>query len=542
MRESAFVRRPRPGLFAALFCLLFFVEGLIFIPYFGLENDETVFSMIIYPPPGALHTVRILGHFRFQTMLNSYLGTLKACLYQPVFGVFGTSTWSVRIPVLLAGAFTVWLLFVLVRQIAGTRAALAATALLAADASFVMTTCMDWGPVAIQHLLLLCGMLLLWRFHQSGRELFLAAGFFVFGLALWDKALFFWALAGLAAGAVVVFPHQLRSRLTRRNLIIAVASLLIGAAPLVAFNMRRHVATFRDNARFSSEGLSQKATLLWTTAEGGSLFGYMVRNEPPPEPVRPRNRMEALSVRLSEAFGQRQAGFLPYACILAVALLPWLWRTPARQPMVFALIFMAVVWGQMAFTKGAGAGAHHTVLLWPFPHLLAGVGLAEASRRLGRAGLPVLVAGLVVVCGSGLVVLNQYLAQLVENGTSTVWTDAIDPLSACLRASPARHVYVVDWGIVNPLRVLSGGKLPLDLAPEETPEGPNSQADTLKALGAKDAVFIAHTEGNEVFPGVNARMEALARSAGYRPETLKVIADRHHRPIFQVYRYVEAGR
>lgn len=46
---------------------------------------------------------------------------------------------------LLAGVATVWLLFVLVRQIAGTRTALAPTAQVAAYATFVMTACMDWG-------------------------------------------------------------------------------------------------------------------------------------------------------------------------------------------------------------------------------------------------------------------------------------------------------------------------------------------------------------------------------------------------------------
>jgi 4-amino-4-deoxy-L-arabinose transferase-like glycosyltransferase len=475
-------------------------------------------------------------------MMGSYLGTLKACIYKVVFLLFGPSIWSMRIPVLLAGAATVWLLFVLVRQIAGARAALAATALLATDAMFVMTTCMDWGPVAIQHLFLVSGLLLLWRFHQSGREMFLAAGFFVFGLALWDKALFSWALAGLAAGAVVAFPRALRLHCTRRNLAIAVVSLLIGATPLVSYNIKQRLETLRGNAEFSSQGFSQKASELWGTLEGVSLFGYMVRNEPPPEPAPPSNRMEGLSVRLSGAFGQRHTGFLPYACILALAFLPWLWHTPARKVMVFSLIFMVVVWLQMAFTKGAGGGAHHVVLLWPFPHLLAAVGLAEGSRTLGRAGLPALVAVLIAVCGSGLVVLNQYLAQAAVNGTTTIWTDAIDPLSIYLRSSPARHMYVADWGIINSLRILNGGELPLDLAPAELAPDPNSRASAVKALVAEDAVFIAHTSGNEIFPGVNARTDALVQPAGYHPEVVKLIADRNHRPVFQVYRYVAADR
>jgi len=387
-------------------------------------------------------------------------------------------------------------------------------------------------------LFLVSGLLLLLRFHDSGRLWFLAGGFFLFGLALWDKALFSWSLAGLVAGAVVVFPRPLFQRLTRRNLAVAVVSLLVGAAPLVSFNIKHRMETFRGNAHFSSEDLSQKETELWRTLDGSSLFGYMVRDEPPLEAARPTTRMEALSIRVSEAFGQRRPGLLPFAMLLALALLPWLWKTPARKPMLFALVFMAVVWLQMAFTQNAGSGAHHVVLLWPFPQLFAGVGLAAASRKLGHAGLPALAAVLIAICGSGVVVLNQYLAQLVQNGPTAVWTDAIDPLSAYLRTSPARHMYVPDWGIIGSLRLLNGGKLPLDPAPGEIAGDPKSHARAVKALAAEDAVFIAHTPENEVFDGDKARMDALARLAGHRPEVLKLIADRHSRPIFQVYRYV----
>ena len=552
MMPASRLRRPGLGswatflhpasLTAAFFCLLFFLEGLVFIPYVGLQNDEAIFSGTIYPPVGILYAVRIFRKRQIPLMILSYMGTLKAFLYKPVFSVFGPSVWSVRIPALLAGAATVWLLYLLVRRIAGTRAALAACALLATDAAFVLTTCMDWGPVAIQHLLLLGGMMLLLRFHDSGRVLFLAAGFFVFGVALWDKALFTWALAGLAAGAAAVFPRHLRAKITRRNLAVAAVSLLVGAAPLVVYNIARRMETFRGNARFSSEGMGQKATLLEWTIDGSAMFGYMVRNEPPPGPVRPRSAMETLSIRLSDLCGQRQKGFLRYACILALGLLPWLWRTPARKPMVFALIFMVVVWLQMAFTKDAGTSAHHTVLLWPFPHLLAGVGLAQASQALRRGGLAALAVVLAVVCGSNLVVSNQYLAQLVENGPTTVWTDAINPLAAYLGTSPARHMYVTDWGIINSLRILDAGRLPLDPAPEESAGDPKSHAAALKTLESQDSIFVGHTAGNESVPGANARLDALAGSGGYRPEILSVIADRNRRPIFQVYRYMAAGR
>ena len=48
-----------------------------------------------------------------------------------------------------------------------TRAALFGTALLATDASYLLTVRWDWGPVALQHLCLIGGVLAIVRFWQE---------------------------------------------------------------------------------------------------------------------------------------------------------------------------------------------------------------------------------------------------------------------------------------------------------------------------------------------------------------------------------------
>lgn len=530
-----------PGsLLAAVFCLLFFLEGLTFIPYVGLQNDEALFGAAIYPPIRLARAIRI-GGYQLPTMLMTYLGALKAWIYESVFTLFGPSVWSVRVPVLLAGALTVWLFFLFVRYLAGTRAGIVAAALLATDASFVLTTCLDWGPVALQHFLLLGGLVLLWHFHESGEEAFLAGGFLAFGFALWDKAIFAWVLVGLAAAANVACRRRVSSQFTAGNLAIATLAFVTGAAPLVAYNVAGGFETLRSNLRLSAPQLGPKATVLRMTLEGSALLGYVVRNDPPLQHGKPQNGMEALSIGASELFQGRRKDLFPWALVLAFALLPWIWSTPARKPMLFALVFSAVVWLQMAFTKEAGGSAHHVVLLYPFPHLFAGVALAQASRSLRRAGLAVLTAVLALVCGSNLVVLNQHLAQLVERGPTAVWTDAIEPLSTYLDGAGARHVYVADWGILDSLRLLDGGRLPLALFPDPRNIGPADHEAALRMLAEPGVLVAGHTEKNEAFPGVNAALDALAEAAGYHKQLVKTIADRNGRPIFEVCRYVRGG-
>ena len=164
-------------------------------------------------------------------MLLSYLGALKAWLYSPILAVWQPSAWSIRLPVLLLGAATIWLFYRLLDRLQGKRAALLGCALLATDTTYLLTTCFDWGPVVIQRLLAVAGVLLLVRYHQDSSRVSLGAAFFLFGLALWDKALFRLEPVGLAAGALFVFPGVIRRSVNAKNLALALVCLLRAGAP-----------------------------------------------------------------------------------------------------------------------------------------------------------------------------------------------------------------------------------------------------------------------------------------------------------------------
>ena len=530
--------------FALALCLAFFLQGLVLIPYLGVQNDEALFGMAIYQPLTAEYSARILGH-SVPTMIMSYIGALKAWIYAPMFRLWPPSPYSLRIPVLLFGTLTVWLFFLLVRDTVGVRAALAGCALLAFDPIFLLTNTFDWGPVALQHLLLVAGVWLVVRFYQRGGMIHLGAGFFLLGLGLWDKALFVWMLSGLGVATLVVFRRELASRLTWRNAGLAAICFLAGAWPLVAYNRARPMQTLSANASFSASELDSKLVQMRLTLDGGSLLGYLVRDEPAPRPGRPAWMLERWSVALSEVADERRAGYMGFACVLALALLPWLWTTPARQPMLFSLVFCLVAWAQMLFTKDAGGSAHHTVLLWPFPHLLVAAAFAQATGILRRAGPLALAALVVVVCGSNMLVTNQYLAQAVVRGPGAVWTDAINPLAEYLKQLPAQRVYVMDWGIVDAIRLLDRGQVALRVGSEPVSKEEMDASDLLtvqEMLAAPETVFVGHTEGNEMFSGTSARFAEAAGADGYRKQVLRAIGDARGRPMFEVYRWVPQSR
>lgn len=534
---------PKTASCLAFFCcIVFMLLGCAFISDLGIQNDEALFGAGIYEPLG-VESVLSAFKVKIPLMLMSYLGTLKAWIYTLIFKFWAPSPASVRFPALLAGAATIWLFFLLLRRAFCVRAALVGCALLATDPIFLLTTCFDWGPVALQHLLWTGGVLLLLRFHQSRSLPALAGGFLCFGLGIWDKALFVWMLTGLTAAALAVYYRELSSAFTLRRVSIAVLSFSLGALPFGIYSSKRFQAV-RSNASFSAEDVRGKILLLRISLEGSSLFGWLVADDPGVYPLQPERPLDRASVWLSEASGQPRSSQMFHALVAALLLLPALWFTPARRPMLFALIAMGVAWIQMLFTKGAGGGVHHVVLLWPLPQFLVAIAFTEAMRRLRKGGL-VLVAATVIVAGSNVLVTNHHYALMVQNGGGLNFTSAIYPLSESLKNTPASQVFVIDWGMFDTLRILQKGRLPLRTGMEPLAKDSLNEDDKISIrdwISSPDHIFIGHTEGNEFFPGSHSRLQAAAENAGYRKELIRVISDRNGRAIFQVFRFNESQR
>ncbi len=475
------------------------------LPYPGLQNDEAIFAPPLYLP-AATTTYRV---GQVPIMLMDYAGCLKAWLYAPIFALFPPSLWSIRLPVLLLGTLSVVLFTVLLSRIAGPRAAFIGGTLLATDPVFALTNNFDWGPVALQHFFLLAGLLAIERFHRTTSSTWLAIAGFSFGLALWDKALFIWFLVPLAVAALLLWPRNLTAALlTPRQPTAAAAGFLLGSAPLLLFNITHRWITFRSHAVFTWADLPAKLRTLHFTANGSVMFGYMVE-------------------------GKRRSGLLEWGFVLALCLLPLVWRTPARRPALFSLFVLTAVWLQMAVTSGAGGAAHHAILLWPLPQFLIAVVVAQ-YRRTGPAIALTLVA-------ANLLVYHQYWSNLRNLGTTLVWTDAIAPLSADHDLSQSDAVYVADWGMISQLIALHKGQPPMDadsiaLASEKLLPG---QLDILRLhLHTPNTVWVSHPDGKEFFSGVNRRLGKIAQAESLQKVSLRIYSDSHGHPALELFRFV----
>jgi len=507
-------------------CCLFIGLAACTIPYPGIQNDEVLFTAPLYPH--AVNNIQPPAVPRL--MLIGYIGTLKTLLYWPILWIFGPGVWTLRLPVVLLGSITIFIFLHLAASSLGRAAAVVAAFLLATDPVFLLTNTFDWGPVAFEHFLLVTGCWCLFRFGSqtpsNTRFRNLCFGFFCFGLALWNKAVFAWALVGLTTAGLLIFWPEIRPRLTRRNLGAAASAFLLGSSPLLAYNLRHFNATLTGNVQLDAASLPGKWIQVERALNGSSLFGVMVSEESAPNPKPATSLRGRTAVWIREHLGEhRQTGFY-YVLGLLLLAAPWWWRSrPAR----FSLVFMIVAWIAMASTHDAGTSAHHVILLWPFPVLFAAAALTSLPWRW------VTIVASIGMVGMNLLVVNQYIAQFERNGATGGFTDAIFPLSASLPDKTGEPVYMLDWGIKETVNYLHRGRLNIlidDVSTDPEPQTIHAMLTDPRSL------FVGHVPGQQFFPRWSQDLDADAQASGYRKEVLRLVPDSNGRPIFEVFRYV----
>jgi hypothetical protein len=501
--------RARGALAAIL--LLFIATAMLFVNRPGIEADEALVAN------GAIYSWH-----HVPLMLMSYMGALKAWFYLALFDVVRPSPLSLRVPTILFGAVAIWLFFLLVDRTVGRRAAWIGALLLATDSMFVILEAIDYGPNALHFVLKLGAMLLLVRFHRGGSTWALAGGFFLLGLGLWDKAIFAWVLFGVSMAAAVVFPREIWRHFTIRNLAIAAGSVIVGALPLVLYNIHQPLATFKANRNMTNDPFAHKAVLWERTVNGAVLFGFLTSLEPSPHPGQASTAFQRASQAISEAAHQPTTN-LTIAALCASCI--GLFARASRKAVLFGLLAFGATWLPMVLTAGAGGAAHHVILLWPFHFLAVAAALAAIPWRW--------IAGAVtlVLCAANLAVTNEYYWELIRNGPDIRWTDAVYPLERRLETLRSPDIYIVDWGIFETINLLSD-----NMAPVRAVDWTNQEI-LRKIVGDPRAAFVAHTANYAYFPQQRVTIEDIAASGGYEEVPIEIIYDRNGRATFDVFRF-----
>lgn len=517
----------------------FLLLGMAFIPLAGAQYDEVLFISAFISPAHIEYSAYAAGH-KIPVMLMTYLGTLKAFIMQPIFELAGYNHRTLRLPPLIFATISVVLFFLALRRIVSQRVALFTGLLLATDAAYLLASVYDWGPVALQHLFVGVILYCVVRFSEDGSRRWLVLTGLAAGLALWDKAVSIWLFTGGGLALLLVFRREVLRILKQPRLAAAlVLPAILGAAPLIYYNIREPMATALRVAREYDPPKLIKVRMMDGTLNGGGLLGYIVRDLPQGQPQQFRLHQRA-SLWLSAKTDSPRRSFQQVILVCSLLALPLMLWSPYRRAALFTALAFLFSWALILLTRGAGGSLHHTILLWPLPHLLAGLTLAEVARRLPERGFKIGAVVFVFAIASNLAVLNQYYAQFAAYGPTSTWTNAARPLTEALGQMQGRLAFPVDWGVSQQIDFYAGGRLGVIRGAEGAPlrmDDPDTRRFVEAWLARPELVYVTHTENNETFKGVRGKLLEAAAQLGYRDNLLRVIYDSHRVPIFEIHEF-----
>jgi 4-amino-4-deoxy-L-arabinose transferase-like glycosyltransferase len=482
----------------------------------GLNYDETQFVNAA--------TLRIQGLWIFHSiagiplMVYPYTGAVKSWLYDPIFGIFGTSPTTIRLPVVLLVSAGLVLVYLAVRDLVNRPVAVLAFGALCFDQSLMWLTRDDVGPSALE-LFIKCA--LLWgaaRFAASGSRRWVWLLLALLGLGVLNKLDFIWivnAAAAISLALMIWHRHQLGAHW--RTAAVWIAGLAAIYAAFLAYYVTDHpdrISHYRGAAigqpwHAFQEGIRQALS-------GTGFYNYALG------PLHPRDVVVVIVLALF-AVGSLASVRAGSTCNRPIALL-------ALATPLIAL--------QNLLTPEA-TKAWHYIAIYPFVTIVAAYGAyVIVSWRLGRStaasgALAGLLALMLAYDGS---LLARYLTGIsTKDPAPHIWSPAIYRLSDALERMPGK-VYAADWGIANQLFALHPSRRFVDLS--FTLDGATRSAAVAlgrgleRVRGAK--LFVTHPTSSLQFPGVNANLFTALR--GHLRLDLTVTGY-HGERVYLVYRY-----
>ncbi len=506
-----------PAVFFCVAALLSF--EMLFLRYPGLQQDEVLFVRPFLRHDTPLYAWHI-GVLQVPVMSMDYLGALKSWLYWPIFRVWPPGVWSIRLPACAISAGTLVVFAAVVRRTAGPTVAVLACALLASDSSFILTNVFDWGPVSLLLLGTIAILALGQRVFASGRGGGLAAGALVAGLSLWYKAAFIFPLVGIVA-SFTVFNWRSLAGISRREWGIAAASFLIGISPLLAFNLSRSGATLTAASGLEAAPAAEKLRMLQRTLDGRALEHYMFRSKV-------NEKLELQGAPLPDLvmgwyrdsrFGPGSGLFL--SLLLSLPAFPFLRASPLYRPLQFAWPAFLVSTAFMLGFRDAGAGPHHTVLLYPAPHFIvaaSAAGLAQLRPRFRGFAIVAIALAIASIGASNLWLVRNYYRAARHNGFSVYWSDGLPELARAVRAKGMPATFL-DWGIEDGVRIESGDRV--NVMDDRTPRA--------------GILYVGHCPGYVVDAAAAQRFDRATNVAHMVRNNEVTVRDREGHPVFCLF-------
>jgi hypothetical protein len=174
-------------------------------------------------------------------------------------------------------------------------------------------------------------------------------------------------------------------------------------------------------------------------------------------------------------------------------------------------------------------------MLWPFPLLTIGAGLAEVFERVRWIGIA--LAATLVVSELALTVQVHGLLTDVRGRGNT--SSQIYPLADYLNAQPGRRVITMDWGLLNQIYFLTGGAVRPKALHGWWPKGSTLPEEFVrgvrKEMLSEHNVYVFLGPGKGLFDRFPP-FEGIVREGGRMVELEREFRERDGTVAYRVYR------
>ena len=437
----------RFGLVLAL--ILFLALGLWNLSLPGLHYDEAreaglnAMEFLRGQPVTAFREVQLrIGPVGIPLMVQDYIGALNVFLSLPFLGAFGIKVEALRLYTLLIGACVIFLAWTLARKVGGPVAGAVAALLLASDPSFVFWNRQGIFVTSITALFLMGSMLCGLRWWERGRPCDLYCLALLWGLGLYSKAIFLWAIVALILFAA---PGLFRRLPSAREFFVALAAFSLPLVPLIAFNFLTGgtVLAVLGNLRLSYYGVSNLS---------------LAHN---------------FSARLRQLVTLLRGDHLWYlGGVFSNPAAPWIWAGLVLITLILVLVrkaelrailpaFMVGIMVMESSVTISGLFITHYFLLLPLVAIAGGTGLALLLRAAGssRWVRALAVLAFLLWAGGDFRTTLHYHQALASSGGHSSHSDAIYSLAQYLFTAKGSPIVALDWGIDAPVRFLTRGEV-----------------------------------------------------------------------------------
>lgn len=555
----------------------------------GLHYDEAkeaglnAMELITGRPVTAFRAATVpLGPWRLPLMVQDYIGALNVLLALPFLAIGGVNVVALRWLPLLIGALTLLVTWRVAWRLGGPVAAAATACLLAVSPTFIFWSRQGIFVTNLVALIFMASLLtgLRWWEKRRPRDLWLTT--FLWGLGVYAKLLFVWAIAALIAVAVVAWLLEARKRSREAanhrqaeksswrsrasTLTLALIFFLLPLIPLIIFNLRTGgtLESVFGNLGRSYYGVNNSAYLpnlgkrlhqLVALLRGDHL-GYLggpFADAGAPWLLLGLILLGGLALGLNAITSGRQSedntdDNRPHA-----ASGPEQGAAAGASELAFLapVLILALVVAQSAFTVSDLFITHYALIV---PLLALAGGLAfgvtvaqwRAARRAGsRAGtvariLQILaIVALLAWIAGGLLTAIRYHRALAATGGHGAQSDAIYAVAEHLDSAGFTAPVALDWGLDAPIRFLTAGRVqPIEVFGYTDLNAPDSGfAERInQLLDDPNNLYLAHLPEQTVF---RERVNTLADLAAKRGMTLRqraLYTERDGTPIIIMYR------